>query len=139
MRGGNNRKTIEQHVIDGTYRRNRHGELTAELKKIWYKNKNKKNEPTKETENLYNDIIKYFYDDSDNNKYGFIINLNNEEYEKRYREILNKYYEGTDINIRDIIREVVKNEFNKNINISEKRKRAEYIEKLKTITPIIKK
>jgi hypothetical protein len=76
MRGGQNKKTIEQHIADGTYRPDRHGLLDTDdseiLKKmklaLYYKfkkiddflNKADLNSISKDNVNYYLSIIKTF-------------------------------------------------------------------------------
>jgi hypothetical protein len=134
MKGGHNKKSIQEHILNGTYRPSRHGELPEELKKYWYKGKTT-SESIIETDNLYSDIIKLFYDDSPNtNPDGYIINMNQVESDKTLK-ILKKKYPDTELNLI-LIHEVVKNEFIRKLNLTDKLKRQEFFESLKNITPI---
>jgi hypothetical protein len=138
-RGGRNKKTVEEQILKETYRRVRHGELTEKQKKYWYKNetvngKTLKNKSKNEPDNLYSDIIKSFSDYlHKTNHDGFIINMNQNETDKTLL-LLQKKYPDTDLNT-DLIREVIKNEYNRKLMLSDKLQKQEYIEMLKKIIP----
>jgi hypothetical protein len=69
MRGGSNRKSVEQHIIDGTYRPGRHSQLLRD-KKDFKNGNNKLNEILNKMEELCSDdanfiIEKFFYENKE--------------------------------------------------------------------------